>query len=63
VVKESTALVTWHQARTGNSSSKDQNSLMAFRQGFLKATLELRIAECVISLWTSFQLVDDEVTG
>ena len=34
-----------------------------FQEGFLKATLELGAAECVISLWTFFRLVDDEVTG
>ena len=44
----------------GNGQSEDLNS-MAFRQGFLNATLGVRIARCMISLQTFFWLVVDEV--
>ena len=38
VVKQSTAFIAGHQARrTGSSCSKDPKSLMAFREGVLKA--------------------------
>ena len=49
-----------HQARrTGSSCSKDPNSLMAFREGFLKATFGVRAAGCMTVFW----LVGSEVTG
>ena len=59
VVKESTTFTEGHQARrTGSSCSKDPDSLMAFREGFLKATFEVRFAGCVIFSW----LVGGKVT-
>ena len=55
-------LFTGHQARrTGSSCSKHLNSLMAFREGFLKSTLGVRIMGCVISSWTFFWLVGGEI--
>ena len=44
--------------RMGSSCSKDLNPLMAFREGFLKATLlGLKVVGCMISSWTFFELV------
>lgn len=64
VVKESKVLIARHQAKTKDSScSKDQNSLMAFREVFLKATLGVWVSGCLISSWTLFWLVGGEVTG
>ena len=37
--------------------------LMAFRQGFLKLSLGVRVARCVINSWTFFWLVGSEVSG
>lgn len=58
VVKGSIAL--FERPSKGNGQSEDLNS-MAFRQGFLNATLGVRIARCMISLQTFFWLVVDEV--
>ena len=43
----------------GGSCSKESNSLMAFREGFLKATFGVRVAGCM----TFFQVVCGEVIG
>ena len=51
VVKGSIAL--FERPSKGNGQSEDLNS-MAFRQGFLNATLGVRIARCMISLQTFF---------
>ena len=55
-------LFAGHQARrTRSSCSKDPNYLLAYMQGFLKTTLELRVAGYVIGLWPFFWLVGDKV--
>ena len=46
-----------HARRTSSSNSNDLNSLMAFREGFLKTTLRVRVVAC--GLW----LVGGEATG
>jgi len=47
-----------HQARrTSSSSSNDLNALMAFREGFLKTTLRVRVVAC------GLRLVGGEATG
>ena len=64
LVKGSTANISGCQARrTGNSCSEYLNFLMAFREWFLKATLGVRVAGCVISSTTLFYLVGGKVTG
>ena len=42
-------------------SSKDLNSPSAFTEGFLKATLGVRVTECVMSSQTFFWLVGTEI--
>ena len=49
--------------RKGSSCSKDPNSPMASRQGFLKTGLGKRVGGCMISSWSFFWLVGGEVTG
>ena len=45
VIKEIKVFISGCQARRmGSSCSKDLNSLMAFREGFLKATFRVRVA-------------------
>ena len=58
-VRESTACIAWCQARIkGSSCSKDKNSLVAFKEEFLKVTFGVRVAGDV----TFFSLAADEVT-
>ena len=53
-------LCAGHQTRnTGSSCSKDPNSLMTFRESFLKATFGVRAEGCMTFFW----LVGGEVTG
>ena len=62
-LQQSKGLFAGCQARrTGSSCSKDPDSLMAFRQGFLKTVLGERVEGYINSLWT-FWLVGCEVTG
>ena len=64
VAKESIVFIAGHQARNiGSSCSKDLNSLLAFREGFLQATLGVWVVRCLIRLWTFFWLAGGEVTG
>ena len=50
LVKGSAAFIAGHQARRmGSSCSKDQNSPMASREGFLKVTFGVRAAACGLS--------------
>lgn len=60
VVKESTVLTAeCHARRTGSWCSKDTNSPMAFRKGFLKAILGVRVTAHRFFFW----LVGAEITG
>ena len=40
-----------------------QSSSTAFRGGFLKTVLGVKVAGCVVSWWTFFWLIGSEVTG
>ena len=60
--KKSQRLFQGQARRIGSSCSKDLNSLMVFKEGFLKAALGVRVVGCLISLWTFFWLVGAEVT-
>ena len=61
-LQQSKGLFAGCQARrTGNSCSKDPNSPMAFRQGFLKTVIGERVVGCVTSSWTLFWLVGNSV--
>ena len=54
-LRQSKGLFAGRQAsRMGSLCSKDPNSRMAFRQGFLKTVLEERVVGCVISSCTFF---------
>ena len=51
MVKESTVFIAGCKAiRMSNSQSGDLNSLMTFKERFLKAMLGMSVAECLFSL-------------
>ena len=56
MVRKATALtVMWSQVRRmGNFRSKDSDSPMAFRKGFLKTVLEEIVERRLISSWIFF---------
>ena len=60
LVKEMIVSIAGHQIRTGNSCSKDPNSVMTFKRDF-KGSVRDGASGCVISPCTVFRLVGIKV--